>query len=106
MPSFVDMSKGIAFVHIPKTGGIAISSAIESNSITRCCIERYQKKYKDLESDFDVIHATANMMHNKSVKKIIAVVRNPYDRFVSMFCMGVTLGMHTFEPTKEGIMVF
>ena len=23
-----------------------------------------------------------------------------------MFCMGVTLGMHTFEPTKEGIMEF
>jgi hypothetical protein len=103
MPSLINIIEHVAFIHIPKTGGSTITSALETyihNTHTR----RYEKTNN--ETDFDAIHATANMIDITHLDKIICVVRNPYDRFVSMFCMGSILGMHIFEPTMKGIMEF
>ena len=62
------------FIHIPKTGGTSIGHALVKNRV----LSRYHKHYPMHVKINDIEHIDSN-------KSIITCVRNPYDRFYSLY---------------------
>lgn len=93
----------IAFIHVPKTGGNSISSLIYNS-------EYFITKYINILINYDhylLLHAPASLVkNNENVSDMIAFVRNPYTRFISMFCKSKDLNMHNYPINIEGLVQF
>ena len=101
MPSFI--YNDIAFIHVPKTGGTSISSLI---NIEDFFIKKYINIIKEKEHLL-LLHAPASLVkHYENCKTMIAFVRNPYTRFISIFCMSKNMRIHNFDISIEGIKQF
>jgi hypothetical protein len=88
MPTLIYNNK--VFIHIPKTGGTSISSL---TCPTNYFINKYE--YSNIDN-YLLIHAPINLINEKenNIIKKIAFVRNPYTRFISIYCMSKILGIH------------
>ncbi len=94
----------IAFIHVPKTGGCSVSTLIYN-------AQYFIQKYLDVLTDEDhylLLHAPAKMIkeHEKEIKMTIAFVRNPYTRFISMFCKSKDTIKHNYPISTIGITQF
>lgn len=91
----------IAFVHVPKTAGSSISSLIPT-------AELFIQKHADASSNsYLLLHAPAKIVKEREQpSSIIAFVRNPYSRFISIFCMSKNLGIHSYDISIQGITQF
>lgn len=101
MPTIIH--NNIAFIHIPKTGGCSICMLTPN---TRYLINDLQSIITD-EDAYLLLHAPANLIkkHFGNIR-MVAYVRNPYTRFISMFCMSKSLCIHKYAITIEGITQF
>jgi hypothetical protein len=92
------------FIHIPKTGGTSISSLTQQSCFF---INKYINDYIDIDK-YLLIHSPIYLVNKKENNLInkIAFVRNPYTRFISIFCMSKNLGIHNYDITIEGISQF
>lgn len=102
MPSVLHKDRTMAFVHIPKTGGISISFALLETG-------EYDK-YEDwcrppIEDMYTIHHAPASELIQHT-RNVVTVVRHPVDRFVSAFITAAALNLHSFSPTVEGMEEF
>ena len=94
----------IAFIHIPKTGGTSVSQLFPNSELF---INKYLHVIKS-EDHFLLLHAPAQLLkkYEPNLQFTFAFVRNPYTRFISMFCMGKTLAVHNYKISVEGITQF
>lgn len=100
MPTLIYNNK--VFIHIPKTGGTSISSLT--------CPTNYfinKNEYSNIDN-YLLIHAPINLINEKenNIIKKIAFVRNPYTRFMSIYCMSKNLGIHNNDISIDGITNF
>jgi hypothetical protein len=100
MPSFVNEIGTVGYVHIPKSGGSYFCNVLESYGAH---MNYFHKCGSGLQDAHLPAHCILKIHPSCSM---ITHVRNPYDRFVSMFCMGRVLGLHTFEVNKQGLIAF
>jgi hypothetical protein len=107
MPSLYTKTGGI-FVHIPKTGGSTISNILQDSI-----------KYVDacpptaIDDAYLHLHATAKMLLDHTVStdpkpnRMFTIVRNPYTRFISAFCMAKNIIKDfPYECSANGISQF
>ena len=95
-----------AFIHVPKTGGTCISALFPDSQLF---ITKYLNLNDVEEKDhYFLLHAPANLvkLHEPNLKMIIGFVRNPYTRFISIFCMSKGLGVHDYSISIPGIIKF
>ena len=98
------LNNDIAFIHVPKTGGTSISTLFP---YPQMFITKYLDILKD-EDHYLLIHAPANLtkVHEPNLKMMIGFVRNPYTRFISIFCTSKGLAIHNYSISIEGITQF
>jgi hypothetical protein len=95
MPTLVDNECKICFVHIPKTAGCWTNDVLEK-------VSRSARTYEP--TTLEDAHTPAFLLvDNYPQYTFITIVRNPYTRFVSLFCMGKLLGLHSYDVSRYGI---
>lgn len=121
MPYFKNNDINLLFIHIPKTGGTSLewyfsskyNIALNNNSLFSF-IEDKQLLNKNIKINSSLQHITYNQIieYNKIFNiefeniKIITIVRNPYERFISdlFFCKLITINTtqeEVFNILKE-----
>lgn len=103
MPTFVNDS--IAFIHVPKTGGTNVANTLFINE--EMMITKHLETMKDTEH-YLLLHCPASIVREKepNIKTMIGFVRNPYTRFISLFCSSRGLNIHQYLISIEGIKEF
>lgn len=103
MPSLI--YNDIAFIHVPKTGGSSISTLIPK---AQYFIDKYKNIIDNNNNHFQLLHASAYLIKNTStdIKLMIGFVRNPYTRFISLFCMSKNIQVHDYPISIDGILNF
>ena len=93
-----DANGGFAFVHIPRTGGIAIAGALLERAGFREVVGRTDSG--------DYAHHHARASEAGPCARIACVVRHPLERLVSAFITAAALNLHAYAPTREGLDAF
>ena len=115
MPYFKNKNINVLFIHIPKTGGTSLEEYFSSkfniplnNKSLYWFIEDEQLLNKNIEINSSLQHITYNQIVkyskifniNFNNIKIISIVRNPYERFVSDLFF---FKLITTDSTKEEV---
>jgi len=107
MPSLFNENLKIIYIHIPKTAGMTINKILFNydNNFKLIC------NSEEEEPTINTMHLTIKEVKNKLNKnfiynKIIISIRNPYDRFISIYCMSKRLNIHNYNITTKDIEQF
>jgi hypothetical protein len=101
----------IAFIHIPKTAGTSMTLQLKNANKSMVFNEKYAN-VQDTNDDFknmylDHLPAFLVKKYEKhNYDKMLAYVRNPYSRFISMFCQGKVIELHSYDISIQGIKQF
>lgn len=84
MPIFSHRSKSILFIHIPKTGGSSIETTLANECSTSLYAPFYRRTFAVTPQHFTMADI-CYLFPSWEWDLAFAMVRNPYDRFVSEF---------------------
>lgn len=93
---------GVAFFHIPKTGGTWLRHILKINNIetTYYAIDkRYPTKCSSILIKPNEIHHLPNLP-NKKFKKVITIIRNPIDWYISFYTFRTNNRKYTWNKNR------
>lgn len=107
MPIFLNKSKNILYIHVPKTGGEFISQ-----QLSKFGMRTFHSKKSEIENDVVSQHLAGNKIldsiKNSGIKNcdlVVMTVRNPYDKLIShynyRFKKIFSLGEFNFNSFKK-----
>ena len=115
MPYFKHDDINVLFIHVPKTGGTSLESYFSSKfniPLNNKSVFDYIKDEQLLNEKLEINSSLQHITYNQLVKyskifnidfdniKIITIVRNPYERFVSDLFF---FSLITTDSTKEAV---
>jgi hypothetical protein len=100
----------IAYIHIPKTAGTSMTQQFKNT--TNYIV--FNEDYVDIQDSIDFYnmyldHVPAFLVQKYETDKyykMLTYVRNPYTRFISMFCQAKKLDLHSYDISIKGIQQF
>ena len=100
----------IAFIHIPKTAGTSMTLQFKNANDFMV----FNEAYVDIQDSSDFCnmyldHVPAFLVQkyeSDNYYKMLTYIRNPYTRFISMFCQAKKLELHSYDISIKGIEQF
>ena len=104
MPIMVRNEETILFVHIPKCGGSSFEKAIKELGYKELLSIRGMPLHKLKYLNCTLQHMHAAMLdvfvRTEEINKIVTIVRNPYQRFLSEYSWQIRQGITKLPPAE------